>query len=574
MPKGKGIVGTTGFLPARQGQPATPQPKVVLYARVSSEEQREKQTIQNQVDFYRKFCDLHQIIDGGLYADDGVTGTLPLEERPEGIRLLEDAKAKKFDQVLLYRLDRIGRDPRIILNAVHELQETGVNVKSMTEPFETGTVYGEFMMSILAGVAGLERGVFLERSALGTARAARDGKWLGGIVPYGYRVAEDGHLEVSEAPLEGVNMTEADVVRLIYDCVAERGWSTVKVADHLNALGIPTAYGKDGRLVKRGQRQEHTANIWRPGRIRNMLISPTYRGEHFYGQRTAKKRDLIPRQVPAIVEGSTWNKAQEVMRDNALEVMRNVKRRYLLRGLVTCDLCGLHYGGTSYKGPGGKLKAYYVCGGKTAYRGPLQGKCTNSNVPAEWLEETVWQDLLGFIRDPGDVLEGLRASLAANESTARDLAADEARLGAALAGKEAERQRVMSLYRKGFARMDDVEKQLQDLDREESALRNELEGLVSAEAEKEDILTRFDSAEALLASLQASVAVEVSWEKKREIAKLLVKEIRVKPPGEGEKKPLIEITYLFSQVTLHRGMGSLPQPARTCSGSGASPATG
>ena len=531
-----------------------PAVKVAGYFRVSTEEQRERSTIQNQLDFYRKYLDLHGLQDAGVYPDDGVSGTIPLEERTQGAKLLADAKSHLFSQVLVYRLDRIGRDPRVILNAVHELQQAGVTVKSMTEPFETGTVYGEFMMSILAGVAGLERGVFLERSALGTARAARDGKWLGGIVPYGYRVDGEGRLEVSEAPLEGVNMTEAGVVRLIYACVAERGWSTIKVADHLNALGIPTSYGKDGRLVKRGQRKVRTANLWRPGRIRNMVVNPTYRGEHQYGKRTAKKRELIPRLVPAIVDDATWRKAQAVLRSNLIEATRNAKRPYLLRGLVVCGTCGLHYGGTSYKGPGGKLKAYYVCGGKTAYRGPLQGRCRNSNVPAEWLEEAVWEDLMGFIRNPGDALRRLRED--AGEPKTGDTAAERRNLESALAGKDVERQRVMSLYRRGFARIGDVEVQLREVEREEKALKEELESLVRDESDRAGQAARFESAEALLDSLRESVTGDVPWEKRRELVKLLVKEIRVSPPADGGRKAVVEATYLFSQVTYRTGMGS------------------
>lgn len=531
-----------------------PPTRVVLYARVSTEDQREHRTIKNQLDFYRKYLDLHGLQDAGVYPDDGVSGTIPLEERPEGAKLLRDAKAKLFSQVLVYRLDRIGRDPRVILNAVHELQQAGVSVKSMTEPFETGTVYGEFMMSILAGVAGLERGVFLERSALGTARAARAGKWLGGIVPYGYRVDGEGFLEVSEAPLEGVEMTEAGLVRFIYACLAERGWSTIRVADHLNALGVPTSYGKDGRLVKRGQRKIRTAGIWRPGRIRNMIVNPTYRGEHLYGKRTAKKRELILREVPAIVDCYTWNKAQEVLRSNLIEATRNARRRYLLRGLVVCGTCGLRYGGTSYKGPGGKLKAYYVCGGKTAYRGPLQGKCTNRNVPAEWLEEAVWEDLVSFIRDPGDALGRLRED--AGEPGAGDTAAERRSLESALAGKDVERQRVMSLYRRGFAKTADVEVQLREVEREEKALRDELESLVRDESDREGQAARFESAGVLLASLRESVAGDVPWEKRRELVKLLVKEIRVSPPADGGRKAVVEATYLFSQVTYRTGMDS------------------
>src|SRR5206468_3155366 len=75
--------------------------RAAIYLRVSTEEQRERQSIQTQRDFGERYCALHEIPVHDFYADDGVTGTLPLERRPEGARLLEDAKAKKFDLVLI-----------------------------------------------------------------------------------------------------------------------------------------------------------------------------------------------------------------------------------------------------------------------------------------------------------------------------------------------------------------------------------------------------------------------------------------------------------------------------------------
>ena len=94
---------------------------VAVYLRVSTEEQRERQSIITQRDFAARYCDLHQLSIYAEYADDGVTGTAPLEKRPAGIRLLEDARRHKFDQLLVFKLDRLGREARHILNAVAEL---------------------------------------------------------------------------------------------------------------------------------------------------------------------------------------------------------------------------------------------------------------------------------------------------------------------------------------------------------------------------------------------------------------------------------------------------------------------
>jgi len=204
-----------------------------IYLRVSTDEQRERQTIATQRDFAERFCELNGVPVYAYYADDGISGTVPLEERPEGARLLHDAEAQKFDAVMVYKLDRLGRDPRLILNAVATLESLGVQIKSMTEPFDTATPAGRFLLTILSGVAGLERDTIVERSVEGTNRLARVGAWLGGIVPYGYRVVgkgRDARLVVSEEKIDGIDMSEADVIKMMYRLTAEERWSPVRIA--------------------------------------------------------------------------------------------------------------------------------------------------------------------------------------------------------------------------------------------------------------------------------------------------------------------------------------------------------
>src|SRR5260370_30550262 len=162
---------------------------VALYLRVSTEEQRERQSIATQREFGQRYCDLHKLALYQIFADDGVSGTVPLEARTMGRRVLEDARLKKFDQLLIFRLDRLGRETRLILNAVAELEKYGVRVRSMSEEFDTATATGRLMLTMLSGFAAHEREVIRERSVARTNRRSEEGAWLGGIVPYGYRPA-------------------------------------------------------------------------------------------------------------------------------------------------------------------------------------------------------------------------------------------------------------------------------------------------------------------------------------------------------------------------------------------------
>src|ERR1035437_3702272 len=192
---------------------------VAVYARVSTEEQRERQSINTQREFAESYCQLHSLPVFHVYADDGVSGTVPLEHRPEGSQILKDAVAGRFDQLLVYKLDRLGRETRLILNAVAELEKLGVRIRSMTEEFDTGTSTGRLMLTMLSGFAAHERDVIRERSVAGTNRKAEAGVWLGGVVAYGYiKEGAKGQLRiaVNEAPIPGLDLSEADVVRTIY----------------------------------------------------------------------------------------------------------------------------------------------------------------------------------------------------------------------------------------------------------------------------------------------------------------------------------------------------------------------
>jgi len=85
--------------------------RVVTYERVSSEDQKQRETIKVQTDeLARRLEDEPQIIFIRRYSDDGVSGTIPMAQRPAGARLMAAAARREFDEVWVYRIDRLGRD--------------------------------------------------------------------------------------------------------------------------------------------------------------------------------------------------------------------------------------------------------------------------------------------------------------------------------------------------------------------------------------------------------------------------------------------------------------------------------
>jgi site-specific DNA recombinase len=542
---------------------------VGVYLRVSTEEQRERQSIETQREFAQRFCNFHSLTICEIYADDGVSGTIPIDRRPEASRAMHDARLKKFDQLLVYRLDRLGRDTRLTLDAVAELEKCGVRIRSMTEEFDTATASGKLMLTMLSGFAAHEHAVIRERSVAGTNRVVT-GAWMGGIVPYGYR--KDGEkakarLVISEELVPGLEMSEAEVIRTIFKMAAVEKKSCQVISDYLNRIGVPCAYSRDERLIARGKRQIRTSGIWRPGRVRNLLISSTYVGKHQWGKRSrTKNREIITREVPAIVSEDIWQRAQLTLKSNFIFGKRNTRQNYLLRGMIKCSLCNLTYIGMTAHRPSGKVESYYRCNGKHGTRGLFgeQGqRCPSKDVNGSFLETTIWADIESFLRNPGAVIEQLQKRIAAERNDAKPIKDRLTKLQGALYEKITERDRMFGLFRKGRIQEDALNVQMDQIDREEAALKARIDDLSTQLRGTEAGAARLGSAGALLAKLRARLDEPISWELKRQLVEVLVGGVRVDTFQEnGKRCAAVTVTYrLASTVDTCTDRGSWRRPA-------------
>lgn len=481
-------------------------PRVALYARVSSEDQIERESIQNQIEAANAICPALGMTIVGTYLDDGVPGTIPIEQRPAGARILADAKAGQFEQVVVYRLDRIGRTGMIILSAHDALKRCGVAFRSLTEPFDTSNPFGEFVMGILAMVAAYERDSIVQRSSLGRRRKAREGYWTGGRAPLGYRVL-DQKLVIDEE--------EAEIVRQIFRWYNEERLSAYAIAERLNALGVATQSTRRGITSKRIKLVDH----WDHTRVLMMLKNPTYMGERRIG-RQSKSKQTITQEVPAILDRATWDRAQELRPLNWKMSSRNAKRLYLLRGLIDCGICGRRYSGLTQTNQ--NHIAYYRCG---------QYRCPNPDVRVELVEDVVWSDIRDWIDRPGDLVAKLMTQV--NDLTGAEGEAELDALSRALQRVEAERSRVISLIRKGLISEAEGEAQLIASARERDDLAGRKLVLENARAQREEEKARIRGVAELLAALQGK-ADKATPETKRMLMELLVEKVIVEPSRRGE----------------------------------------
>jgi site-specific DNA recombinase len=529
---------------------------IAIYCRVSTEEQRERQSIETQYELGQSFCKMQNLPVYRVYGDNGVSGTIPLDRRPEGSQIFRDARLGKFDELLVYKLDRLARDARLTLNAVAELEKIGVRVRSMTESFDTTSANGKLMMTMLAGFAAHEHSVIRERSLDGTNRVAHAGAWLGGIVPFGYRKAGEkatARLVVSEDPIPDMDISEADVVRLIYRMAAVERKSCFQIAAKLTELRVPCAYQRDERLVLKGKRKVRTSGLWRPGRVRNLIVTTTYKGIHEYGKRSRTKgRQTISRPVPAIVDAKTWERAQANLTAHQLFSRRSAKNDYLLRGLMKCGFCNLTYIGLANTRPNGKREFYYRCNGNQGARGIYGAhgeRCPSKAVKGEALEEMVWSDILEFLRKPGAVIDRLKERMRDEVNDTGKNRDRLRRLRALLEGKSEERTKMVGLYRRGRLNDAELDQQMEEIDKDAAGLTTQIEELESKLGATESNDADLESAEALLTRLRKRLEQPLTFERKRQLVELLVGGIRVETIRDGAKREnVVTVTYRFSSA--------------------------
>ncbi len=534
-------------------QPPTRLLRAILYARTSHEDQRERCTIEMQLDVVRRWCAAQGISLIAEYLDEDTYSGDFLADRPAGARMLRELPGLRVDLVLLYRWDRLARKPWVLWDAVFKVEGHhggGPRFKSVTEEADTSTPERVLLLCINSGVSNMERETLLRRSMDATVMLVRRGAWLGGIVPYGYRVAGKGRearLVVSEEPLPELGMTEADVVRLIYRMSAADHLSCCEIAHRLTVMGVPPSYVRDGREVRRAGNPERTKTVWSPGRIARMLQSSTYRGVHVWGKRGGK--ELIEREVPAIVDVCTWERAQQVIKENIIGATRNAKRTYLLRGLIKCGECGHTFIGSTYRMPDGRVERYYACNGRVLharYRGQGGYACSSKGVRAD-LEARIWGEVEQFLRSPGDVIHEVQERIGGDQDDSERWQAEAERLAVLLAGKERERGRILTLYRRGTIEESALDEQLAEVERERTALEGEARRVASlrdqAAAHRRDLV----GVTALLKELGERLDRGLDDTARRRILELLIESITV----ETEQVPAVRRGTTKTQVNVY-----------------------
>ncbi len=210
------------------------QMRVASYLRVSTEEQRRSGLgLKDQCVRTMAMAQAKGWPQPSEYADEGISGTRDETKRPGLRALLDAARAGQIDAVIVSELSRIGRRTKLVLGIVEQLAECGVALVRCKESLDTTTPTGQFVLTMFAALAQLERDQIADRTAGALVQLVRDGKDKGGRIPFDY-VRTDAEMRVAAE--------RAVVVRRIFPCGA-RARRSARLRRHSTATArqLPTA---------------------------------------------------------------------------------------------------------------------------------------------------------------------------------------------------------------------------------------------------------------------------------------------------------------------------------------------
>jgi len=503
-----------------------------IYARVSSDKQREENTIASQTAALIAFASEQQfeVPREWIFEDDGYSGASLI--RP-GLERVRDLAAEGLIQaVLVYAPDRLSRRYAHQILLIEELARAGVETLFVRAP-RGSTPEDELLVQFQGMIAEYERAQILERSRRGKRHRARQGEVsvLSGA-PFGYHfIRKTDHA----AAYYEINEDQARVVRRMFELYSVHGLSIGAIARLMNEEAIPT-YKRRGR--------------WERSTVWGILRNPAYKGEACFGKTTIAPRQRItrpirmrggvatrnsasherPRQdwitiaVPPIVSEQTFALAQERLQANKIHAPRRTVTPSVVQGLVSCTKCGYALYRTSTRSSARTIH-YYRCLGSDAWRRLSGSICNNRPVRQDLLDEVVWTEIVRLLEDPrliqNEIERRLAAAREADPTKRRDeaLRRDVVRIRKSI-------DRLLTAYQEGLLPIEELRERMPQLRRRQQASTAELQAIADQSVTRAAYLRLAETLITFLTRLRSSAsALDVS--ERQRIVRLLVKEVLV-----------------------------------------------
>jgi len=503
-----------------------------IYARVSSEQQREENTIASQTASLVEFAKSHdlEVPKEWVFEDEGYSGATL--ERPGLERVRDLAAEGQIQVVLAYSPDRLSRKYAYQILLIEEFARQAVETLFVKSP-QGDSAEDQLLVQFQGMIAEYERAQILERSRRGKRHRAHAGEVsvMSGA-PYGYRYVR----KTDEAPAAYiVDEVEARVVRRIFETYTVEGLSIGEITRRLNADGVPT---------RRAARWERSV-VWA------ILRNPAYRGLACFGKTHISTRTRVmrpqrrrgatmssstaaherPREewigipVPALVAEECFARAQELLQHNKIRSRRRTIAPSVVQGLVSCAKCGYAFSRTSTQTSARKLH-YYQCIGSQGWRKLGGSVCDNGRlIRQELLDQVVWDEVIRLLEDPALIRQELDRRLAAARSSdptkqrEQSLQRELTHVGKGI-------DRLLTAYQEGLLSLEQLRERMPVLRQREQTFRSELQAIADQTKDRAAFLRLAETLTAFLARLR-SAAETLSVLERQKVVRLLVKDILI-----------------------------------------------
>ena len=320
--------------------------KCYIYIRVSTAMQVDGYSLEAQNDRLTKYAGFQGMEVVKVYCDAGKSGK-NITGRPEFTQMLQDVADGKDDvnYILVFKLSRFGRNAADVLNSLQYIQDFGVNLICVEDGIDSSKDSGKLTITVLSAVAEIERENILVQTMEGRKQKAREGKWNGGIAPFGYELDSKNSTLI-------VNPEEAKLVKIIYQKYVYEDMGLDTIANFLNERGY-----------KKKKIRKCELDYFTRGMIKNILDNPVYVGKIAYGKNVTEKvkgtRDEYRRVKSdeylladgiheAIIDEELWMTTRVKRKATGVKWNKthSLEHEHILSGIIKCPICGTGLSGT------------------------------------------------------------------------------------------------------------------------------------------------------------------------------------------------------------------------------------
>ncbi|WP_236570850.1 recombinase family protein [Streptomyces sp. GF20] len=355
------------------------------YLRVSTEEQANGYGISYTGKKTARYIQKKGWEHVGTYADEGFSGSLEADDRPDLRRLMKDARKspRPFDMVVVNEGRGIGRTGRAFWKWVWDLEDLGVYVAVVKRDYDNSTSAGRSQMRKDADYAEEERELIRERTQGGIQEKAEDGLYPGGMVPFGWDIAERGKKGASRYV---VHKEEAATLRRARETFLEkRSWQETALI--LNS---------EKRLTRSG-------NGWTAKNIRCRLLGDAALASRVTWRGRGAQRDQDGNPIygeTVVIKLPPIFTEQEVQDLRSASASRwpptqTRSRIYLLTAGLMISPCGKTYAGHQHR----PTEVIYRCTGRRETYAGAGDRCTCPSIEATGVEKQVWKEVMATLGD-------------------------------------------------------------------------------------------------------------------------------------------------------------------------------